>query len=54
MDGQLYFVLCYRKGSFFESQLIRLNLNDREPEVLFARPHVIRSMGIAPGGEILF
>ena len=54
MDGQLYFELCYRKGSFFESQLIRLNLNEREPEALFARPHVIRSMGIALEGRFYF
>ena len=54
MDGQLYFALCYCKGSFFESRLICFNIKEREPEVLFERPHVIRSMGDALAGKFYF
>lgn len=48
------YFLEYSKAGFFESQLIRFDLKDKEPKTLFTERHIIRSIGICEEGRRYF
>ncbi len=53
-DGFLTFVVEYDKSGFYESRMIRYDLQGQEAEVIFTEKHVIRDTGIYLDGKFYF
>jgi len=53
-EDMLTYFLKYSKSGFYESQLIRFDLKEKTPEVLFTEAHVIRGIGICENGRRYF